>query len=290
MLFCQPMLPPIKTKKQRIMNQIDNYFESIKTLVLNYLPSLIMALVVLTIGWWIIGRIGKAASFSMKKLDESLRSFLRSIITVVLKVLLLISVAGMIGIKTTSFIAIIGAAGLAVGLALQGTLANFAGGVLILMFKPYKVGDVIESLGKTGVVKEIQIFSTILNTPKGETIILPNGAVSNGTMVNYTHLGRALVEIHVDLAGKTNLEDLRKLLLPVIAKDELIFTDPQPSIGILALKPGTLTVTFLAFTQPQNLVSVIGKMIETIKSELEKNNFSGPIPHSFVHTIAETNN
>ena len=272
------------------MVRIDNYFENIKTMVLNYLPSLIMSLVVLIIGWWIIGRIGKAATFSMKKLDESLRSFLISIITVVLKVLLLISVAGMVGIQTTSFIAIIGAAGLAVGLALQGTLGNFAGGVLILMFKPYKVGDVIESLGKTGMVREIQIFNTILNTPKGETVILPNGAVSNATLVNFTHLGSALIEIPADLAGKTNLEDLRRLILPVIALDERIYTDPQPSIGIVALKPGTVTVAFRAFTLPQNQPSVTGRMIETIKIELEKNNFAAPIPHSFVHTITESTN
>ena len=270
------------------MDQIDNYFESIKTLVLSYLPSLIMSLVLLIIGWWFIGRIGKAAASSMKKLDESLRSFLRSIITVVLKVLLIISVADMIGIKTTSFIALIGAAGLAIGLALQGTLANFAGGVLVLMFKPYKVGDVIESLGKTGMVREIQIFSTVLNTPKGETIILPNGAVSNATLVNYTHMGSVLIEIPAELDVKTNLDDLRKLILPVIAQDERIFTDPKPSIGIIALNPGTVTIAFRAFTLPQNQPNVTGRMIETIKTELEKNNIEGPIPHSFVHTIAET--
>jgi small conductance mechanosensitive channel len=225
----------------------------------------------------------------MSKLDDSLRSFMRSILMVVLKVLLLISVAGMVGIQTTSFIAIIGAAGLAVGLALQGTLANFAGGVLILMFKPYKVGDVIESQGKTGAVKEIQIFNTVLNTPKGETIILPNGAVSNGTIVNFTHLGKALVEITVDLAGKTNLEDLRKLILPVIIKDERILTDPEPSIVILALKPGTVIAAFRAFTKPENLIPVTGWMAEVVKTELEKNNIAGPIPHSYVHTISEKN-
>ncbi len=269
------------------MDQIDVYFESIKTLVLNYLPLLVMAIVVLIVGWLIIGRIGKVASLGMSKMDESLRSFLQSMITIILKVLLLISVAGMVGIQTTSFIAIVGAAGLAIGLALQGTLGNFAGGVLILMFKPYKIGDVIEALGKTGVVKEIQIFNTVLNTPKGETIILPNGAVSNGTITNFTHLGRALIEIPVDLAGKTNLEDLRKILLPAISADDRILVDPQPSIGILALKPGTVSVAFRAFTAPQNLVPVTGKMIETVKYELEKNNFAAPIPHSYVHTIVE---
>jgi len=270
------------------MNQIETYFESIKLLVLNYLPSLVMALVVLIIGWWIIGRLGKAASIGMGKMDESLRSFLRSMITIVLKVLLMISVAGMIGIQTTSFIAIIGAAGLAVGLALQGTLANFAGGVLILMFKPYKVGEVIEAQGKTGTVKEIQIFSTVLNSIKGETIILPNGAVSNGTIVNFTHFGKALVEIVIDLAGNTSIDDLRKLILPVINQNEQILKDPAASIGIVALKPGAVIVAVRAFAQPQNQAAISGWMIETIKTELEKNNIGGPVPHSYVHTIPET--
>ena len=196
----------------------------------------------------------------------------------------------MVGIQATSFIVIVGAAGSAIGFALHGTLGNFSGGVLILMFKPYKIGDVIETQGKTGYVKEIQYFHTVLNTPKGETIILPNGAVSNGTITNYMHLGRALVEIPVDLAGKTNLQDLRKLLFPVIAQDERILTDPQPSIGILALKPGTISVAFRAFTLPQNQVPVTEKMIETIKTELEKNQFADPVPHSFVHTISENLN
>lgn len=253
------------------MNQIETYFESIKLLVLNYLPSLVMALVVLVIGWWVIGRIGKAASLGMGKMDESLRSFMRSMITIVLKVLLMISVAGMIGIQTTSFIAIIGAAGLAVGLALQGTLANFAGGVLILMFKPYKVGEVIEALGKTGTVKEIQIFSTVLNSTKGETIILPNGAVSNGTIVNFTHLGKALVEISTDLPGTANPELLRKSILPVIRTNEQVLNDPEPYIEITALKPGLVTVAFRAFALPQNQAAVSAWMIETVKTELEKN-------------------
>jgi small conductance mechanosensitive channel len=269
------------------MEQVTTYTEQLKTLVMGYLPTLVMALVVLVIGWWIIGKVGKAASHGMKKMDGSLQSFLRSILTITLKVLLLISVAGMIGIQTTSFIALIGAAGLAVGLALQGTLANFAGGVLILIFKPYKVGDIIEAQGKTGAVKEIQIFNTVLNTLKGETIILPNGAVSNGTITNFTQLGKALVEVAVDLAGKTNIEDLRKIILPLIRQDSRIMEDPQPMIGILALKPGTIQVAFRAYTQPENFIPVTGLMTELVKSELEKNNFAAPIPHSYVHTIQE---
>ena len=269
------------------MNQFQIYSDSIKVMVWSYLPSFVMALVVLIIGWWIIGRVGKIASNGMIKMDESLRSFLRSIITIALKLILLISVAGMIGIQTTSFIAILGAAGLAVGLALQGTLANFAGGVLILIFKPFKVGDVIETQGKTGAVKEIQIFNTVLNTPKGETIILPNGSVSNGVIINFTLQGKALVEITAELAVKTDLEYLRKQILPVIQQDERILEDPPASIGILALKPGSVVTAFRAFTLPENYVPVYGSMIEIIKNELERNKIGGPVPHSYVHTINE---
>jgi small conductance mechanosensitive channel len=267
------------------MDQVTNYAEQLKTLVLGFLPSLVMAIVILIIGWWIIGRVGKTAERGMGKMDVSLRTFLRSLITITLKVLLLISVAGMAGIQTTSFIAILGAAGLAVGLALQGTLANFAGGVLILIFKPYKVGDVIEAQGKTGAVKEIQIFNTVLNTPKGETVILPNGAVSNGTIVNYTQLGRALVEIPVDLDGKTDIDTLRKIVLPLVKQDERILKDPEPSIGIITLKPGTVVVAFRAFTEPGNVIPVYGSMIEIVKTALEQNKIAGPIPRSYVHTI-----
>jgi small conductance mechanosensitive channel len=269
------------------MDEVTSYADQLKTLVMGYLPSLVMAIVVLIVGWWIIGRVGKVAERGMGKLDVSLRTFLRSLITITLKILLLVSVIGMVGIQTTSFIAILGAAGLAVGLALQGTLANFAGGVLILIFKPYKVGDIIEAQGKTGAVTEIQIFNTVLNTLKGETIILPNGAVSNGTITNYTQLGRALVEIPVDLAGKTSVEELRNSILPVIRQDSRIMQDPQPMVGILSLKPGSMQVVFRAYTEPSNVIAVTGWMIETVKNELEKNKFAAPIPHSFVHTIQE---
>ncbi len=152
-----------------------------------YLPKFLIALATLVIGWWIINRLALLANRAMVKLDVSLRTFLTSVVRLALRVLLIITVAGMVGFETTSFIAILGAAGLAVGLALQGTLANFAGGVLILLFKPYMVGDVIEAQGQKGTVKEIQIFNTVLLTAKGETIILPNGAVSNGTIINVNY-------------------------------------------------------------------------------------------------------
>ena len=191
------------------MKEVTGYAQQIQTLVILYLPRLLTAVVALGIGWWAISWVSRLILAATTRFDVSLSSFLTSVVNIVLKVLLLITVAGMVGFETTSFVAILGAAGLAVGLALQGTLANFAGGVLILMFKPYVVGDTIEAQGKSGEVSEIQIFNTVLITPQGDTVILPNGATSNNVIVNKTAQNRSLVDIAADLEAPTDLEALR---------------------------------------------------------------------------------
>ncbi|MFY8136735.1 MAG: mechanosensitive ion channel family protein, partial [Flavobacteriales bacterium] len=162
------------------LGNIFSYSQRILQAIVGYMPTLISSILVLVIGFYAIGWLMRLLNAAMEKkeFDISLQSFVRSLINVVLKVILLITVAGMLGIHTTSFVAVLGAAGLAVGLALQGSLSNFAGGVLILFFKPYKVGDTIEVGGTTGDVLEIQIFNTILKTSDHRTIILPNGSVS----------------------------------------------------------------------------------------------------------------
>ena len=159
---------------------LEKYTKNIIDLTVVYTPKIIMAGVVLVVGFWLIKKLTRISEKAMvrRDLDISLRTFLRSLIGVGLKILLLITVAGMIGIQTTSLVTVLGAAGLAVGLALQGSLSNFAGGVLVLVFKPFKVGDTIEALGQKGQVQEIQIFNTILITADNKTIILPNGSVS----------------------------------------------------------------------------------------------------------------
>ena len=169
---------------------------------IEYAPRLALAILTLIIGLWIISGITKLIKLSMErsKVDPTLIPFMGSLVSWVLKVLLFISVASMIGIATTSFIAVLGAAGLAIGLALQGSLANFAGGVLVMIFKPYKVGDLIESQGHLGVVKEVQIFNTILIAPQSKQVIIPNGAASNGSIVNYTVEGQIRVDITVGVS------------------------------------------------------------------------------------------
>jgi small conductance mechanosensitive channel len=263
------------------------YAAQLQTLAVLYMPRLLMALVLLVVGWWIIGRVSQFAGRATTRLDVSLSSFLRSLVNIVLKVLLVITAAGMMGFETTSFVAILGAAGLAVGLALQGTLANFAGGVLILIFKPYIVGDLIEAQGKSGVVREIQIFNTVLTTPQGDTIILPNGATSNGVIVNKSAENKVLVEILADVDATTNLEALRAFAVPLMQQEPQVLAEPAPQVGIVTLKPGGMTVAFRAYTLPGQNVGVYGSLIEKLQLALSQQGVSGPVPvsHSYVHKV-----
>ncbi|RZK34812.1 MAG: mechanosensitive ion channel [Hymenobacter sp.] len=232
-------------------HDVDYYLQRLQDLAVLYLPRVLAAVVLLVVGWWVISWASRLVAATTTRLDVSLSSFLTSLFNIALKVLLLISAAGMVGFQTTSFVAILGAAGLAVGLALQGTLANFAGGVLILAFKPFTVGDVISSQGNTGTVQAIQIFNTILLTSQGDTVILPNGATSNGVIVNKAHPMRALVEVQLELPADTDMAALRQQALPLLARDKQIEDAPAPHIDLLALKPGgTVTVAFRAYTSP----------------------------------------
>jgi small conductance mechanosensitive channel len=256
--------------------QLSIYFERLASLVVLYLPRLAGALVLLVVGWWVISWASRLVSAATARLDVSLSSFLSSMFSIALKVLLLISAAGMAGFETTSFVAILGAAGLAVGLALQGTLANFAGGVLILIFKPFTVGDVIESQGKSGTVQAIQIFNTLLLTPQGDTVILPNGATSNGVIVNKAHPQRALVEIQLELDSTTDLDSLRQQALPLLQHDEQVLPEPVPQVTLVSLKPGaTMLVAFRAYAAPGQEDAARNRLMEKLqqlfaKSEAEK--------------------
>src|SRR5574343_1101363 len=201
--------------------KLQKYIDHILDLLAQYTPVVISALLVLLIGLWVIKRIAifSQKAFERRDLDVSLRTFLRSLISIGLKIILIVTVAGMLGIGTASFVTILGAAGLAVGLALQGSLSNFAGGVLILIFKPYKVGDTIEAQGQTGEVKEIQIFNTLVLTADHKTVILPNGALSNGTIVNYTRHGNIRVDIPVSVSSENDIMKVQAILLEEALKN-----------------------------------------------------------------------
>lgn len=263
------------------MNQFTTYAQQLQTLAVLYLPRVLMAGLALLVGWWLIGRASQLLGRATARLDVSLSSFLRSLVNIVLKVLLLISVAGMVGFETTSFVAVLGAAGLAVGLALQGTLANFAGGVLILVFKPYVVGDIIEAQGKSGEVHEIQIFNTILITPQGNTVILPNGATSNNVIVNRTTQNKSLVDIAAELESSTDLGALRAWALPLLAADADVLAVPAPQVVVTALRPGSLVLSFRAFTLAGREVSATARLTEALQLAFARHAVRGPVPVSY---------
>lgn len=258
----------------------EQHIERIIGIVIEYTPNIISAILVLIIGLWVIKRLSKIATKTMERreLDVSLRTFLRSLISIGLKVILIVTVAGMIGIGTTSFVTILGAAGLAVGLALQGSLSNFAGGVLLLIFKPYKVGDTIEVLGQTGTVKEIQIFNTILLTSDLKTIILPNGAVSNGTIINYTKYGILRGDVHVTVSAVNDIDKVKALLIEALLSHEHILKNPWPEVAAVKIADDAVTLSIKPYALPSHFSSVNSDVVEIAKKVFEKHHIITPAP------------
>lgn len=254
-------------------------------LVLEYGPKVVLALVVLIVGLWIISRITKVARKVMtnRNVNVSLIGFVGSLINISLKVLLLVSVAGMIGIQTTSFIAVLGAAGLAIGLALQGTLANFAGGVMILIFKPYKVGDLIKAQNHLGTVKEIHIFVTILLSPESKTIIIPNGAISNGDIMNYTTEGKIRVDMTFGISYESNIKKAKDILLQIMNNHPKVMKDPAPFVGVSELGDSSVNLAVRPHTKPEHYWDVYFDVYESGKIALDEGGITIPFPQVDVH-------
>jgi len=267
------------------MENIQFYYEKAYDFVINVVPQLIWAIVVLLIGLWVIKLIINASDKGMQKAktDESLRKFLRSLIGIGLKIMLLISVAAMMGIATTSFVAIIGAAGLAVGLALQGSLANFAGGALILIFKPFKIGDVIEAQGFTAKVHEIQIFNTILKTPDNKTVIIPNGNLSNNNIVNFSTEENRRVDMTFGIGYDDDIAKAKSVLTHLLKEDARVLAEPAPQIIVSELADSSVNFAVRAWTKGVDYWGLYFDMQEKVKLAFDKNQLSIPYPQTDVH-------
>ena len=251
------------------------------------LPTIIVALLVLWIGWKLIKWLDKLLLkiFTKKNLDVSLNSFLRSIIIIALKVLLIITVAGMIGIQMTSFIAILGAAGLAVGMALQGTLQNFAGGVIILLLKPYKVGDYIEQGGISGIVKEIQVFNTLLITLDNKVIVVPNTQLATNTLTNYTRSEKRRVDVNVGIAYGEDINKARKVLIDLAMSHPDVLKDgaDAPAVAVLELGASSINLQLRAWTKTENYWGVMGALTQGTYETLKENQIEIPFDQLQVH-------
>ena len=263
--------------------------EQVTELSLHYIPKLTLAIATLIIGLFIIRRLINVVDklLDFRKVDDTLQKFLHSLFDILLKALLLISVASMIGIETTSFIAILGAAGLAIGMALQGSLSNFAGGVLILLFRPYKVGDLIDAQGHLGVVKEIQIFNTIIVTPENKRVILPNGIVSNGVITNLSAESILRVDMTFGIGYSDDIEHAKKVIKQVLETNDKILAEPH--FDILVAEHGESSVNFAVrpWAKVDDYWDVYFGTTEQLKIAFDKAGISIPFPQRDVHLIKE---
>lgn len=261
------------------------YLDRALEIVIAYAPKLIAALLILWVGLKVIKFIEKLLkrAFEKRNLDPTLRSFLSNLISWLLKIMLVITVVTMVGIPTTSFIAVLGAAGLAIGLALQGSLANFAGGILILLFRPFKIGDKIQSQDRVGVVQDIQILFTILTSANNETIIMPNAGVMNNEIINYTTLGKIRVDLPIGISYDADIAKAKQVILETLSRDPKILQDPSPSVGVSQLADSAVNLTVMPWCQPENYWAVHFNSLEQCKIALDQAGVPIPYPQLDVH-------
>ena len=267
------------------MENSEQYLSYLSAFAVTYGLKLIGALAALIIGLWIISMLTRSLVRVMqnRNVDESLRGFFKTLFNITLKILLIISIASMVGIQTTSFIALLGAAGLALGMALSGTLQNFAGGVMILLFKPFKAGDLIEAQGYLGTVREIQIFNTILKTPDNKTIIIPNGGLSTGSMVNFSTEPQRRVDMTFGIGYGENTSRAKELIMQLIRADARILKDPEPFVAVSELADSSVNFVVRAWVDTADYWGVYFDMNEKVYNTFDKEGINIPFPQMDVH-------
>lgn len=250
-------------------------------LIVDFGPKIIAAILIWIIGSWVIRIIKNVLRKTLNKgnYDESLKKFLLNLVSWALKVILIVVILGTVGVETTSFAAILAAAGLAIGMALQGSLANFAGGVLIMIFKPFKIGDLIEAQGELGVVKEIEIFTTKLTGLTNREIIIPNGSLSNGNIINYSSEGTRRVDLVFGVSYDANIKETKEVLMNVLTSHDKVLKDPAPAVTVLELADSSVNFAVRPWCKVEDYWDVYFDVTENVKIELDKAGIEIPYPH-----------
>ncbi|KHT58044.1 mechanosensitive ion channel protein [Photobacterium gaetbulicola] len=254
-------------------------------LLIQYGVNILSALVILFIGNIITKSIanGVAKMLRRKDMDEAVVEFLHSLVRYLLFVIVLIAALGRVGVQTASVVAVIGAAGLAVGLALQGSLSNFAAGVLIVAFRPFKSGDFVEIGGVSGSVESIQVFSTILNTPDNKMVVVPNASVIGGPITNYSRHKTRRIDYVIGVSYKSDLQKTKAVLQRVVAAEERVLKDPEPTIGVVALADSSVNFVVRPWVNTSEYWAVYFDLLQAIKEELDKEGIEIPFPQMDVH-------
>lgn len=270
------------------MEKIELALERITEAVLAKVPSLLLAVVLLIVGSWLIRLILTIMRrrFERRNVDLSLRDFVASIVKIALYIMLILSVASMIGIQTTSFIAVLGAASLSIGLALQGSLSNFAGGMLILLFRPFRVGDYVSSAtGASGTVERIDILYTTLRTAEGIAVFVPNGPLANSVVTNYSSISQRRIEYRIGISYESNIKEARAVILNVLAEDKRILKTPKPEVHVGELADSSVNLIIRAWAPKDSYWDAYYANFENIKLALDANNITIPYPQQEMRIV-----
>ncbi|MCK5494564.1 MAG: mechanosensitive ion channel [Candidatus Omnitrophica bacterium] len=268
---------------------MQTWLDKIVEYIIQYGVSLVAAIIIFIVGKVVVRFISSIVEKLMvkAKVEKTLASFIKNIVYFGLMVFIVIAALNKLGVQTTSLIAIIGAAGLAIGLALQGSLANFAAGIILIIFKPFKVGDFIEAGGTIGTVEEIQIFNTILNYIDNRKIIIPNSKITGDNISNFSAIKKRRVDLVFGISYNDNIKTAKEALEKVISSDSRVLKDPKPVIAVSELGDSSVNLVCRPWVIPQDYWAVYFDTLENGKLELEKNGITIPFPQSDVHLYKE---
>ncbi|MFA6810588.1 MAG: mechanosensitive ion channel domain-containing protein [Desulfoplanes sp.] len=272
------------------MNNFNVIFANIQGIVTLYGLNIIAALCILIFGRWIAKGLKSFLGRIMSKsgVDATIIPFVQDLTYIVLLVIVIIAALGKLGIQTTSLIAVLGAAGLAVGLALQGSLSNFAAGVLIIMFRPIRVGDFFEGAGASGTVEKIQIFSTTVKTPDNKVIIIPNGKLLTDNITNYSIKGIRRLDLIIGVGYNDSIDHVKQVIADILSQDSRILQDPAPLIGLVELANSSVNFAVRPWVKNDNYWPVYFDTLENIKKRFDAESISIPFPQQDIHVYRES--
>ena len=281
----------MENKVDEVTNRFAAYIpDNITEIITGYALSLLMALLVFLIGKWVVRRITNLLVKVLRKvkgMDETLVKFLENIVYYILMIVVILAALSELGIETTSFMAILGAAGLAIGLALQGSLGNFASGVMIILFKPFKVGDVINAAGVTGSVQEVSIFNTVMITPDNQKIIVPNSGITGGSITNINANPTRRVDLVVGIGYEDDIKKAKNLLNTIVEEDDRVLKEKGITVAVSELADSSVNFVVRAWANTPDYWDVKFDLTETIKTTFDQEGISIPYPQTDVHLFKE---
>ncbi len=276
--------PQINTEAFNLKNlSVDNLAD----MAITYGLKAIGAILIIIVGFWLAGKLSKLIGKSFEKTDMtiSMRKFIQSLISIAFKILVILVAMSTVGFEVTAFVALLGGLAVGVGLALQGSLANLAGGILILLFKPFKVGDYIESIDKAGTVEEISVLQTILLTPDMRTVILPNGSVFNNPIINFSRFGVRRVEVKVRIGHDDDFDKAKEVLMQVFKNEPLMLNDRDYIVEIQEFGDSSINLAMYGYTKTENYLKAGWNLNRSVKKALDENGFNIPYPQRDLHII-----